>query len=203
MPDWATSEAGARRPCAAARCREWLFWVAVTHLTPSTSNGRPLGRVGVGIMVAHNPLHRSGRAVLPHPALASGDDAKAPQGIGMTDASRGQPAVNEPPHPVPEDSTVLAAPRQHAVPAPADLEPKHGQRWAVHGHAVVTDVSTNNRAQPLAYCRDGVVHASLELCCHLSQLRLQTLAYRLPKHREHSVASLLRADMREAEKVEC
>jgi hypothetical protein len=34
-------------------------------------------------MVAHNPLDRSGRAVLPHPALASGDDAEAAQGIGM------------------------------------------------------------------------------------------------------------------------
>ena len=37
-------------------------------------------------MVAHNPLHGSGLAELPHPALASGDDAKAPEGIGMTDA---------------------------------------------------------------------------------------------------------------------
>jgi hypothetical protein len=28
-------------------------------------------------MVAHDPLHRSGLAVFPHPALASGDDAEA------------------------------------------------------------------------------------------------------------------------------
>jgi hypothetical protein len=34
-------------------------------------------RVGVGIMVTHNPLHRSGLAEFPHPALASSNDAKA------------------------------------------------------------------------------------------------------------------------------
>src|SRR5271157_1894855 len=59
----------------------------------------------------------------PHPALASGNDAKSPQWVGGADAGRGQPAVDEPSHPVPEDSSVLAAPRQDAVPAPADLEP--------------------------------------------------------------------------------
>jgi len=28
-------------------------------------------------MIAHNPLHGSGQAVFPHPALALGDDAHA------------------------------------------------------------------------------------------------------------------------------
>ena len=32
-------------------------------------------RVGVGIMIAHDPLHRSGRAALTHPAPTLGDDA--------------------------------------------------------------------------------------------------------------------------------
>ena len=30
-------------------------------------------KVGVGIVIAHDPLHRSGRAARPHPALASGN----------------------------------------------------------------------------------------------------------------------------------
>jgi hypothetical protein len=34
-------------------------------------------------VIAHNPLYGSGQAV-PHPALALGDDAHAPQRIGMT-----------------------------------------------------------------------------------------------------------------------
>ena len=36
-------------------------------------------------MVAHNPLDGSGRAVLPHPALASGDNAEAAQRICVGD----------------------------------------------------------------------------------------------------------------------
>jgi hypothetical protein len=34
-------------------------------------------------MIAHNPFHGSGRAALPHPALALGDDAHAAQGMAQ------------------------------------------------------------------------------------------------------------------------
>jgi len=61
-------------------------------------------------MVAHDPLHGSGRAELPHPALALGDDAQAAQGIFMIDANRREPAVYQPPHSVPGDTTGLANP---------------------------------------------------------------------------------------------
>ena len=153
-------------------------------------------------MVAHNPLHGSGLAGFPHPALASGDDAKSPQGVGVTDAGRGQPAVNEPPHPVPGNAAVLAAPGQRAVPEPADLETEDVQRRSVHGHAVIADVSTDDRAQPLAHFGNGVVHASREVGFHLAELRLQPFTNRLPQHRKHPVAPLLPADVREAEEVE-
>jgi hypothetical protein len=63
-------------------------------------------------MIAHNPLHGSGRAELPHPALALGDDAHAAQGIGMTDSRHRQPAVEETPHAIPKDAAVLTASRQ-------------------------------------------------------------------------------------------
>ena len=52
-------------------------------------------------MFAHNPLHGTGRAEFPHPALALGDDAHAAQGIGMTDRRHWQPASDETPHAVP------------------------------------------------------------------------------------------------------
>jgi len=42
-------------------------------------------------MLAHNPLHISGRAAFPHPAPASGDDAKTAQRVGMTHACGRQP----------------------------------------------------------------------------------------------------------------
>jgi trimeric autotransporter adhesin len=56
-------------------------------------------------MITHNPLHGSGQADFPHPALALGDDAHAAQGIGMTDSRHRQPAVDEAPH---ATSTALA-----------------------------------------------------------------------------------------------
>src|SRR6266851_630250 len=80
--------------------------------------------VGVGMMIAHNPLHGSGRAEFPHPALALGNNAHATQGIGMTDGRHRQPVSDKAPHTIPEDSAVLTAPRQRAVPEAAHLEPK-------------------------------------------------------------------------------
>jgi len=106
-------------------------------------------------MIAHNPLHGSGQAGFPHPALALGDDAHAAQGIGMTDRRRRQPASDEAPHAVPQDAAVLAAPRKRAMPEAPDLEPKEQQRRLVPGHSVVADVSTHHRLQPLAYFGDG------------------------------------------------
>src|SRR6266852_3578212 len=120
----------------------------------------------------------------------------------MTDRRHRQPASDEAPHAIPEDAAVLAAPRQRAMPKPADSEPKNCQRRLVHGHSVVAKVSTYNRPQPLALFGDGFVHSSPKLGFHLIQLRLQPFPYRLPQHREPSIAPLLYADMRKAEKVE-
>src|SRR5438309_4561601 len=158
--------------------------------------------VGVGIMIAHNPLHGSGRADFPHPALALGDNAHAPQRIGMTDRRHRQPASDDTPHAIPVNAAVLAPPRQRAMPKPADSESKNRQRRLVHGHSVVAKVSTYNRPQPLALFGDGFVHSSLKLGFHLVQLRLQPFPYRLPQHREPSIAPLLHTDMRKAQEVE-
>ncbi len=153
-------------------------------------------------MFAHNPLHGSGRAGFPHPALALGDDAHAAQGIRMIGAHHRQPASHETPQTVQGDSAFLAAPRKRAIPVPDHLEPKDVQRRVIHGHPVVAEVPTHNRAKPLAYFRDGIMPAPLKFRFHLVQLCLQPFAYRLPQHRVHSVASLLYADMRKAKKVE-
>src|SRR6266850_319655 len=154
-------------------------------------------------MITHNPLHGSGQAGFPHPALVLGNDAHATQGIGMTDRRQWQPAGDEAPHAIPKDAAVLTAPRQRAMPEPSHLESKKSQRRVVHGYSVISDVSTHHCLQPLALFGDGFVHPTLKLGFHLVQLRLQPLAYRLPQHRVHSVAPLLHADVREAEKVEC
>ena len=154
------------------------------------------------MMVAHNPLHRSGLAAFPHPALASGDDAKAAQRIGMTNAGKGQPALEQTPHSFPGHSTGLTAPTQHAIPEPPHLKPKQMQRRAVHGHTVIADVPTNDLAQPLTHLRNRVMHAAAQLGFDLVELCLQPLTHRLPQHREAPVTALLRTDVREAQKVE-
>src|SRR6267378_268874 len=146
-------------------------------------------------MIAHNPLHGSGQAGFPHPALALGEDAHATQGIGMTEGRHRKPASDEAPHAIPKDAAILAAPRQRAVPEPPHLEPKEIQRRLVHGHPVVADVSTHHCLQPLAYFGDGFMHPSLKFGFHLVQFRLQSLADRLPQHRKPSIAPLLHTDV--------
>src|SRR6267143_5208028 len=144
-------------------------------------------------MISHNPLHGSGQAALPHPALTLGDDAHATQGIGMTDSRQRQPASDKAPHAIPEYATVLATPRQRAMPEPPHLEPKKSQRRVVHGHSVIPDVPTHHRLQPLALFGDGFVHTTLKFGFQLVQLRLQSLAYCLPQHREPSITPFLYA----------
>src|SRR6266851_7460622 len=153
-------------------------------------------------MIAHNPLHGSGQAGFPHPALASGDNAHAAQGIGMTDGRQRQPASDEAPHTLPEDASVLATPRQRTMPEPSHLEAKKSQRRVVHGHSVIPEVPTHHRLQPLALFGDGFVHTTLKFGFHLVQLRLQPFAYRLPQHRKPSITPLLYADVRKAKEVE-
>src|SRR5215472_17208630 len=102
------------------------------------------------------------------------------QRIGVTDAGRGQPALNQPMHAVPQHTAGLTAARQRAMPEPADLKPQQGERVAVHGYPEVADVPSDHRAQPLALLRDGSVHAPLELSFYFAQLSLQPSAHRLP-----------------------
>src|SRR6059036_2814139 len=103
--------------------------------------------VGVGITVAHNPLHRSGRAALPHPAPASGYNAKAIPGIRMTDPNLRKPSSNMALHPSPWQVSSLTAPFKHARPDPAHCQSKVTDRDRIHGHSVVPHVASNHRAQ--------------------------------------------------------
>src|SRR5207302_2400715 len=134
--------------------------------------------------------------------LALGDDAQATQGIRMVGANEWQPAVDQPPHPGPKDTSVLATPRKGVMPEPPHSEPEEGERRAVHGHSVIAEVSTHDRVQPLPHIRNGIVPKSLKLGFHLAQLRFQPFAHTLPQHREHSIAILLSDYLREAEEVE-
>ena len=165
-------------------------------------NPTRLRRVGVGIMIAHNPFHGSGQAAFPHTALTLGDNAHAAERIRMIDANRRQPADGESMHPIPRDTTGLATTQKSRVPELSDLDSKQMQRVVVHGYAVMAIVPSDYGSQPLAYFEDGMVHASPEFHLQLVQPRLQPFANRLPQHRKVSIAPFLPADVREAEEVE-
>src|SRR5260370_34275543 len=109
-------------------------------------------------MVTHNPLYGSGQAGLPHPALTSGDNAQAAQGIRMTSAGGRQPAVDQAPHPVPEHSGFLTTAQERAMPEPTYWEPKRVQRRAVGRHSVITNVSTDHPPRPLPHAADAASH---------------------------------------------
>src|SRR2546425_858113 len=152
-------------------------------------------------MIAHNPLHGSGRAALPHPALALGNNAEAHEGIGMTDADGRQPPVDVASHPLPRQMMALAAALEGPPPKPADGRAEGANAAPVHGHAVVPHVPEYDRAQIGSHCRERLVQASPELGLDRLELRLPSLAHRLSQHREPSPPRLPAA-MREAEKVE-
>src|SRR6266849_7802873 len=123
-------------------------------------------------MIAHDPLHGSGRAALPHPALALGDGAEAHEGIGMADARGWQPPVDVASHPFPRQLMALAAALEGAPPEPADGLTKGDDAAPVHGHAVVPHVSQDDRAQIATYCRERFVQASPEFSLDRLELRL-------------------------------
>jgi hypothetical protein len=45
-------------------------------------------------MIAHDPLHRAGRAALPHPAPTLGNNAQAHERIRVANLSGWEPALN-------------------------------------------------------------------------------------------------------------
>jgi hypothetical protein len=151
--------------------------------------------------IAEHPLHRSGRAALPHPAPTSGDNAQAHEGIGMADVSRRDPRGDQGLHPTPRQVIALTATTQHSPPHATDRETEGTDGGAVHRDAVVTHVTEDYRAQIAANRWDGVVQTGFKFGFHRSQLRLPPFAHRLAQHREPTLPRLP-ATVREAKKVE-
>ena len=81
--------------------------------------------------IADHPLHGSGRAALPHPALALGRDGEAHARIGMTDARGRKPAGDVGAHAAPRQMVALTAATQDAPPELRHRFPKRVQRGAV------------------------------------------------------------------------
>src|SRR5204863_1190610 len=140
--------------------------------------------VGVGTAVARGPLHRSGRAALPHPAPALGDDAKAHEGIRVADADGRKPPVDVALHPAPRQVVLLAAATQGPPPQPSHCLAESTERRAVHRDPVVPDMAPNDSPEIGALLRDGKMQAVPQLRFHFLELGLPPRTHRLPQHRE-------------------
>ena len=151
-------------------------------------------------MIANDPLHRSGRAALPHPAPTLGDDAKTHERIRMADVSRWKPAGHKAPHPSPRQVIALASSAKYPPPDATDSALEGADGRAIHGHAVIAYMPQNDRAHISPLLRDGRVQASPQFGSHLAQLRLPPLSHRLAQHREPARARRPAA-MREAKEV--
>src|SRR5262249_7823318 len=151
-------------------------------------------------MVAHNALLRSGRAALPHPAPASGYNAKAVPGIRVTDANLRKPTGHIALYSSPRQVSSLTTPFEHAPPNPTHRQSKVADRYRIHGHSIVPHVASHRRAQVPTHLWKGLVHALPKLFFDLLQLRLPSPAHRLPQHRKLSLARLATA-VRKSEKV--
>ena len=144
-------------------------------------------KVGVEMIIADHPLHRSGRAALPHPAPTLGDNAQALGRIRVADAGGGKPVGDQGRHSAPRQVIALTTSTQHPPPQEADRPSEGTDRGAIHRDAVVAHVTENDRAQVFAHRWDRLVHATLEFRFHIPQLRLPPFAHRLAQHRVRSV----------------
>jgi hypothetical protein len=91
---------------------------------------------------------------------------------------KGQPAVNNPQHLVPQHPAVLAVPRHGAMPETDQPEPKQAERRAVHRSTVVAVVSLKHQAQPFAHSGTG------SCICVLSHLGYRPVDYSVPEEPE-------------------
>ena len=153
--------------------------------------------------ITNNPLHRSGRALLTHPAPALGDDAKSPERIRVMQRGRWQPTVGQTDHLLPGQPPRLAATPQRPVPVTNDMKAKRRQRVLIGRHPVVPVVSPNHQPKPFTNFGHSQMHSFTKFRFDFLQLGSFPLVHRPPQHREHPVASLPGTDVREAKKVEC
>ena len=152
-------------------------------------------------MITHGPLHRSGRAELPHPAPTLGKDAQAHERVRMTDFSRRKPARDVTPDTAPRHVVTLAATAKDRPPQIAYRLAKSAQRRAVHRHPVIAEVPQQDRAQVRSLFPNGCVQASPQFFFQSPQLGLPPLAHRLSQYRETPLPGFS-ATVREPQKVE-
>jgi hypothetical protein len=142
-------------------------------------------------MIAHRPLHRSGLALLTHPALASGADALAEQGIWMMNFWFWQPALDQSSHSFPSTEAFLTSSLKRAKPVLPYLESKCMQCSHICWYAEISIIPTNYRLKPFSNFRNRLMHSSLQFDFHFFEFSSHFLSDGFTNYRKHSIASLL------------
>ena len=149
-------------------------------------------------MIAHDPLHRSGQAELPHPALALGRDAIALVGPRVVDADGRDPSVDVPIHSFPRDAVGLTSSPKRVPPEPDRAVSKRPELRAIARHPVVAEVPVDDAAQVGALLWDGVVHADPQLGFHLArQTGKRSYNFPSPQARDEHYDTIHRATLGE------
>ena len=111
--------------------------------------------IPVGTALAGGPPDRSRRAELPHRAPASGPGVEAHAGLGMHDADRRQPPVDEATHPLPGQAVPLAPAAKCTQPAATRLALEGPNSVDVAWHGVVGEMTPHHACQPAPLLGDG------------------------------------------------
>jgi len=106
-------------------------------------------------------------------------------------------------HTLPGNAWLLAASVQSPIPVADHLPPEGVQTTAVHGDSVISAMAFYYRLEPLANFWHRVVHPLSQLKLYLLELGPHFLFLGLTFYREHSIAPLLSANMRKAQKIKC
>ena len=114
------------------------------------------------------PLHRSGLALLTHPALPLGRDAHPLKRVRMMDCRFGKMALGDSLHAMPRNVTVLTSPAQGFPPASRHLEMEVEERLLVPRHSKVTVVTRKDRAQVFPLFSNRLRAAAPQLLLDLS-----------------------------------
>ena len=154
-------------------------------------------------MITHNPLHRSVRAAFPHTAPTLGDDAHSPQRIGMANGGWRKPAINKPIHSFPGDPLPTPAHSERVMPVATDLKSKALEGLCICRHPVIAYKSAHHRAEPFPLLGNGLVPAPAQFDLDLLQFPAHPFLGCPANDRIHPVASLLPANVRETQEVEC
>ena len=152
--------------------------------------------------IADHPLHRSGLALLTHPALALSDNAHAVKWIRVMDSCSRKPFVEQDAHLLPGLLTPTSASAERLIPEATKAMPKTKQRAPVAGYTIILVVAQDHGSEPFSLFLDRQVHPSSKFTPQIVQFPGHPLAYREARDRKHPIPVFAPTYVGESQKVE-